>query len=103
MKIQRVLVLVFMCLSSVLASSDLEEGANFYKQKLRTVCLFSGNVMAQKHTQHEWQVFFEAGRLSEEIQKLCPQSSRLNEAELRPLYEFLYEFANDSGNTAKCY
>lgn len=83
--------------------ADATLGADIFKKEMRTVCGFSGNVMAKKHSQKEWQHLYEAKMLQKELIFFCPDAKPLPEASLKHLYDFLYTFASDSGNTALCY
>jgi len=94
-------ILCFIGSSSLFA--DINQGATIYKSYFRTACGFSGNVMAKKHTQNEWQSLFDAKQLSAELQTLCPSAKPLKPNDVAHLYEFLYHYASDSGNTALCY
>ncbi|KFL33780.1 MULTISPECIES: hypothetical protein [unclassified Sulfurospirillum] len=89
------------CLTPSLADTTM--GADIFKKEMRTICGFSGNVMAKKHTQKEWQHLYEAKTLQEALISFCPNAKPLTEASLKHLYDFLYHFASDSGNTALCY
>ncbi len=83
--------------------ADINQGSTIYKSYFRTACGFSGNVMAKKHTYSEWQALFDAKELANELQTLCPSAKPLKENDVAHLYEFLYHYASDSGNTALCY
>ena len=93
---------VFGCFAPSLLA-DATMGADIFKKEMRTVCGFSGNVMAKKHTQNEWKHLYEAGTHKAEMLLLCPDAKPLSDASLKHLYDFLYHFAIDSGNTALCY
>jgi len=94
--------LFFFCTTTVLYAYA-DRGAELYKQNLRTACGFSGNVMAKKHTHHEWNILYETGQLNNELLRLCPHAKPLKEDLLNELYIFLYYYASDSGNKALCY
>lgn len=85
------------------AYASVDKGLELYKQTMRKVCGFSGNVMAKKHAQHEWKMVYEAGKLQEELLRQCPNAKPLKTDALKDMYEFLYYYASDSGNTAVCY
>lgn len=85
----------------VFANSD--KGLALFKKELRKTCGFSGNVMAKKHTQKEWQSIYEAGTLHNELTVFCPKLKPINSNSLIDVYDFLYNYASDSGNNALCY
>lgn len=100
------LVLAFFvawCCLVTFSVADATTGADIFKKEMRKVCGFSGNVMAKKHTQKEWQQLYEKGTFKEDLIYFCPDTQGLTEASLKHLYDFLYNFASDSGNTALCY
>lgn len=82
--------------------ADSDKGLKLFRKELRTSCGFSGNVMAKKHTQAEWKRIYESGSLNDTLIKECPKFKPTKEASLADIYDFLYEYAVDSGNTALC-
>lgn len=103
MKIGLTIFLVLLMSLTTSLMADIEEGSRVYKQSLRTLCGFSGDVMAKKHTQEEWKKIFETKQLSQELRHFCPHVDKIEEQTLEHLYEFLYNYASDSGNQALCY
>jgi hypothetical protein len=100
------LFLAFFMMFGFFATASLADatmGADIFKKEMRKVCGFSGNVMAKNHTQKEWQHLYEAGTLKEELIHFYPDAKPLTDTSLKHLYDFLYNFASDSGNTALCY
>ena len=85
----------------LLANSD--KGLEVFKKEIRKTCGFSGNVMAKKHTQQEWQVIYEAGKLNDELIAFCGNLKPIKKNSLVDIYDFLYNYASDSGNNALCY
>lgn len=83
------------------ASSD--KGLEIFKKEIRKTCGFSGNIMAKKHTQKEWQVIYEAGKLNDELTVFCRNLKPIKGNSLVDVYDFLYNYASDSGNNALCY
>ena len=100
---QFIKIVLALCFFTTFGLADATIGADVFKKELRKVCGFSGNVMAKKHTQKEWQQIYEMGTLQEELQFFCPDFKSLNNVSLKHVYDFLYNFASDSGNTALCY
>ncbi|MDD3342387.1 MAG: cytochrome C [Sulfurospirillaceae bacterium] len=82
--------------------ADIDKGQKIYSKQFKKVCGFSGNVMARKHKQSEWHDIFHEGKLNEELLKECPNASALKKSDLQHVYDFLYNYALDSGNTATC-
>lgn len=82
--------------------ADVDKGQKIFSNEMRKICGFSGNVMARKHKQNEWKNIFESGKLNEELIKECPGVKPLKDADLLHFYDFLYNYALDSGNSAKC-
>lgn len=86
--------------SNIYADSD--KGLKLFRKELRKSCGFSGNVMAKMYTQNEWKSIYESGKLNEALVEKCPKFKPTKEASLADIYDFLYEYAVDSGNTALC-
>ncbi|NPA82700.1 MAG: cytochrome C, partial [Epsilonproteobacteria bacterium] len=65
---------------------------------------FNGAKMSAMHTQDEWEEIKEAGKLEDEIIKLCPKVKKgyLKDKWLDDLYDFFYKYASDSGNVPSC-
>ncbi|MDD2383488.1 MAG: cytochrome C [Sulfurospirillaceae bacterium] len=87
---------------STSAYADIDKGQKIYSKQFKTICGFSGNVMAQKHKQAEWHDIFYSGKLNEELIKECPNAKKLKNSDLQHVYDFLYNYALDSGNRATC-
>ena len=50
----------------------------------------------------KWKNIYDNGALDSEIKILCPNSKPLKEKYIPHVYEFLYNFALDSGNVPSC-
>ena len=74
------------------------KGQKLFIKKMKKPCGFSGGVMAKKHTQGEWKALQDAGSLNDEMVKLCPLAKPLKEKYVSHVYDFLYNYASDSGN-----
>lgn len=83
------------------ASADVAKGQKLYMKKMKSACGFSGAKFAAKHTQDEWKEIKGAGKFVEEAEKLCP-GVKLKEKFVPDIYDFVYEFASDSGNVPSC-
>ena len=100
--------LKIICLSFVLmfavtsANADVGKGQKVIIKKLKKDCGFNGSVLAHKHTQSQWKNINDSGTLSQELQILCPKSKPLKEKYIPHVYDFLYNFALDSGNVPSC-
>ena len=80
-----------------------QKDVDFIKKEIPKACGFSGNVMAKKQTQKEWQKSYEMGRLSSVLIEYCPKLAPIKESSITDVYDFLYEYARDSGKDATCY
>ena len=77
--------------------ADVEKGQKIYTKQLKPRCnAMTGSDFAAQHSQDEWEEIYDAGKLSEEIKKIC-KGHTLNEKLLPHIYDFAYEYANDSG------
>ncbi len=101
---------VFMAAMVVLAAAlfttgayaDEKKGQKIIIKKLKSDCGFNGGELAKKHTQAEWKAVYDAGNLPAEIQTICPQSKPLKEKFYPHVYDFLYNYAVDSGKVPSC-
>ena len=82
--------------------ADAAKGQKIFIKKMKKPCGFTGGDMAKKHTQKEWKVFNDSGNLNEEMLKECPSAKPLKESYLPHVYDFLYNYASDSGNVPAC-
>lgn len=87
---------------SVSAQADEKKGQKIIIKKLKKDCGFNGAELAKKHTQADWKTIFEAGNLPAEIKTICPNSKPLKEKYYPHVYDFLYNYALDSGNVPSC-
>ncbi len=82
--------------------ADVEKGQKIYSKQLKPKCHgMTGSDFAAKHSQDEWEEIYDAGKLGEEIKKICGGHT-VNEKLLPHIYDFAYEYANDSGNVPNC-
>ena len=96
-----VAALLGLTLLSTTASADVKKGQKIYLKKLKAPCGFSGAKFAHKHTQDEWESIKEAGKFEAEVKKLCPKS-KMKAKYVPHVYDFVYEYAKDSGNIPSC-
>jgi hypothetical protein len=86
---------------STTASADPAKGQKLYSKKLKKHCGMNGAKFAAKHTQDEWEQIKGAGKLGEEIGKIC-NGAKLKAKYENNIYDFAYKFASDSGNVPAC-
>ena len=86
------------------ASADAVKGQKLYSKKLKDACGMTGAKFAAKHSQDEWEEIMEAGKFEEEVIKICPavKPGYLKDSWIEHIYDFSYEYANDSGNVPSC-
>jgi len=95
-------------LLSTAASADADKGMRIYQKKLKSACGFSGAVFAAKHTQDEWAEAKENGELGNVMIEACPagkdffESAKFKKKFSTHLYDFVHDFASDSGNIPSC-
>lgn len=83
---------------STVAMADVAKGQKLFIKKLKKDCGISGAVFAGKYTQAEWKAIQDAGKLNEKIAEICPAAKPLKERHIPYVYDFVYNFASDSGN-----
>ena len=84
------------------ASADVKKGQRIYLKKLKAPCGMNGSKFALKHTQDEWEEIYEAGKFEDEVKKICPKVKKVREKYIEDIYDFVYEYASDSGNIPSC-
>ncbi len=88
------------------ASADVAKGQKLVVKKLKKACKQSGVAngaeLSAKHTQAEWKKINDEGKLAEELKRICPKSKPLKKKHLTHIYDFLYNYASDSGNVPSC-
>ncbi len=89
-------------LASTSAMADAGKGQKIFIKELKTPCGFVGGDMAKKHTQAEWKAIQASGKLNDEIKKFCPKAEPLKDSYIEHVYDFLFNFASDSGNVPSC-
>jgi hypothetical protein len=85
-------------LMSMTASADADKGQKIILKKLKKACGFNGGELAKKHTQVEWKTIQDGGKLNEELSKLCPGAKPLKDKYVVHVYDFVHNYASDSGN-----
>lgn len=90
------------------ASADAAKGQKLYSKKLKEVCGMTGAKFAASHTQMEWEMAKEDGKLTEVFTEVCPAGEKIfSGAKFKKkyeshIYDFVIEFASDSGNVPSC-
>lgn len=90
------------------ASADAAKGQRIYQKKLKDVCGMTGAVFAAKHSQDEWAEANDNGELGKAMTEICPAGKEFFESDKfknkfsKDLYDFVNDFASDSGNIPKC-
>ena len=97
-----VAALLGMAVLSTTASADVKKGQKLYLKKLKAPCGINGSEFAQKHTQDEWEAIYEAGKFEDEVKKICPKVKSVKPKYVEDIYDFVYEYASDSGNIPSC-
>lgn len=87
---------------STAAFADAAKGQKVFIKLMKRPCGFDGGVMAKKHTQAEWKAIQKAGKLNDEMIKFCPKAKPVKDNYVDDVYDFLYNFASDSGNVPSC-
>jgi len=89
-------VILGLILSSNITLADVAKGQKIYLKKMRTKCAMTGSEFAGKYSQDQWEEIYDAGKLKEEIKKIC-HGYTISDQDLPHVYDFVYEYANDSG------
>ena len=96
------LVAFAMVSTHTVADASVKKGQKIYLKKLKAPCNIGGATFAQKHTQDEWEAIYEAGKFGDEVKKLCPKIKKFKPKYAPHVYDFVYEYASDSGNVPAC-
>lgn len=91
-------------LAATTASADVVKGQKLFSKKLKGPCEMTGAKFAAKHSQDEWETIKDSGKFEDEIIKICPSVKKgyIKESWQDDIYDFSYEYANDSGNVPSC-
>lgn len=91
-------------ISATTASADVLKGQKLFIKKMKKPCGFNGAKFASKHSQDEWETIKNDGKFEDEIMKICPKVKKgaIKESWQNHIYDFSYEYANDSGNVPSC-
>ena len=89
-------------MTTTASAGDAAKGQKLFSKKLKGPCKMTGAKFAAKHSQDEWEEINEAKKMGEEIAKICGEGVSVKDKLLPFIYDFAYEFANDSGNVPSC-
>ena len=99
------MVAIALLVTSVAATSAVAspaKGQKIYLKKMKKSCGFNGSKMAGKHSQDEWEALKDDGKLEAEFKSVCPNLKDIKDKYVPDLFDFMYEYANDSGNVPSC-
>jgi len=97
------ITLVGMSFTTVTLSADAAKGQKVILKKLKKPCGLNGAELAKKHTQVEWKAIQDKKGLQAELNTICPKLKKpLKEKYIIHVYDFLYNYASDSGNVPSC-
>lgn len=90
--------------ASTTAFADPVKGQKLFIKKFKKSCGMNGAKFAAQHTQDEWESIQENGKFKEELMKICPEikENKIKDKWINHIYDFSYEYANDSGNVPSC-
>lgn len=85
------------------ASADVKKGQKIFIKKFKKACGFNGAKFAAKHSQAEWEAIGADG-MKNKLMEVCPNldESAIKDKWMKDIYDFSYEYANDSGNVPSC-
>lgn len=98
------LALIISGISISAISADPVKGQKIFIKKFKKACGFNGAEFAIKHSQNEWKEIMQNNKFKEEFIKICPnvKEETIKDKWIQDLYDFSYEYANDSGNVPSC-
>jgi len=90
------LCVVLLLVGTTSLTAEVAKGQRIYTKQLQKKCKnMSASDFASKHSQDEWEEIYDAGALNSEIKSICGGNS-VREKLLPHIYDFAYEYANDS-------
>ena len=91
---------LFVLSISLFASPEV--GQKILEKELKRGCTISIAELAAKHKQKEWKELKDSGKLKFELEKFEPKLKVISDKELLDVFDFLYEYASDSGLFPSC-
>jgi hypothetical protein len=94
-------------ITATVASASPDRGQRIFNKDLKGPCDATGAKVAAAHSQDEWKEIKDGGKLGEAINKICPKVApdfinSKGDKYTDTLFDFLYHYANDSGNVPSC-
>lgn len=102
------LLLIAATLTITSLHAGAAKGQKYYQKKLQKTCGKNGGEFSATHSQQEWKNAMESGTLKALILKECPDAksflddSKFDTKYKEHMYDFFYEYANDSGSAPSC-
>ena len=100
---------LLLALVSTTLSADATKGQKLFTKKLKKSCQettkgVTGGIISAKHTQAQWEKINEAGKMAQEIKKICPnvKDKALKGKYLEHYFDFFKKYGSDSGNVPAC-
>jgi hypothetical protein len=87
-------------LVATFVSADPIKGEKILNRAIHDDCAWPAPRIALMHSQKEWDAIFKAGKMEEEVAKLCKHKAPLKPFSTKyakDVFEFLEHYANDSG------
>ena len=105
---QGTLLLMMAALSTSALHANVKKGQKYYQKKLQKSCNKNGGEFASLHSQSEWKKSLDNGTFKTLILDACPagksfvDDAKFDDKYQEHLYDFFFEYANDSGNVPSC-
>ena len=105
---QGAVVLIAAALSVTSLSANVKKGQKYYQKKLQKTCGKNGGEFAGLHSQAEWKKSLDNSAFKTLILDACPgakafvDDAKFEEKYQEHIYDFFFEYANDSGNVPSC-
>jgi hypothetical protein len=93
----------FTMLTSTVSAGNINKGQSIYTKKIKGQCADkTGAAFAAAHTQAEWAAALKDAKFEETIKAFCPDMKKYKEKWTPHLFEFVNEYASDTGNEPSC-
>lgn len=84
-------------------AGSIEKGQKIYAKNIKAQCTGkNGGQFAVTLTQNEWEDAFKAGIFKAKVKEICPEMVTYKDEWTPFLFEFVYEYAKDTGNVPAC-
>jgi len=93
-------VAIGLSFTTITVSANASKGQKIIlsKIKIKKACHINGAVLAKKHTQSQWKAIYSGGKLAGELKSICPSAKPLKKKYAKDVFDFLHNYASDSGN-----